>query len=108
MTTPRVATLHLYPVKALAGTAREELMVEPWGPAADRRWLLTTPAGEQVTQREQPRLALASAEPLPGGGIRLAAPGRGPLEVAVPSAESPESPGLDTVPVRVWRSKVEA
>jgi len=111
MTTPRLTALHVYPVKSLAGTAREESAVEPWGPAADRRWLLTTPDGAQLTQREHPRLALASAEPLPGdatgrnlggGGVRVAAPGREPLLIDVPS------PDRGTVAVRVWKTKVDA
>lgn len=96
MTTARLASLHLYPVKALAGTERAELAVEPWGPAADRRWMLVSADGDQVTQREQPPLALASAQPLPGGGVRVAAPGREPLEVPVP----PPDAGL--VPVRMF------
>jgi MOSC domain-containing protein len=106
----RLASLHLYPVKALAGIAREELTVEPWGPAGDRRWMLTSPDGRQITQRDHPRLALARVVPLPGaasgrspggGGIRVAAPGREPLEVGVPPA------GQDTVPVQLFGKKLE-
>lgn len=102
MIAPRLAALHLYPVKALAGTAREQLTVEPWGLAADRRWLLATPDGHRLTQREQPRLALVTAEPQPGGGVRLAAPGREPLEVEVPS------PGGRMVEVQCWGNTVAA
>lgn len=111
MTTPGPASLHLYPVKALAGAAREELTVEPWGPAGDRRWMLTGPDGRELTQREHPRLALAAAELLPGGGsdgrgpgeggIRLTAPGREPLEVGLP----PRDRG--TVRVQLFRTKIE-
>jgi uncharacterized protein len=113
MTTARAASLHIYPVKALAGTALEELTVEPWGPAGDRRWMLTAPDGSQLTQREHPRLALARAQLLPlrtsGGGpgraeaagVRVAAPGREPLEIRVPVE-------AETVPVQIFRRKVEA
>ena len=110
MTSMRLTSLHLYPVKALAGIAREELTVEPWGPAADRRWMLTSPDGSQVTQREQPRLALVRAVPLPdgasGGGpggaaLRVTAPGREPLEVAVPSGDE------NTVPVRLFGKQLD-
>jgi len=101
MTRARPAAFTIYPVKALAGTAREELTVEPWGPAGDRRWMLTASGGSQLTQREHPRLALVSAEPLPGGGVRVAAPGREPLEVAVPPG------GESTVAVELFRRKVE-
>lgn len=101
MTTPTLSSLSLYPVKSCAGRTVAEAAVEPWGLAGDRRWLLAAPDGDKVTQREQPRLALVSAEPLPDGGVRLAAPGREPLEVPVPPEES------GTVAVQVWRSKVE-
>ncbi len=59
--------------------------------AGDRRWALIDDAGKVVTQREQPRLALAAAELLPGGGIRVSASGLDPLDVAVP-----EGPGTRT------------
>lgn len=92
MTTPTLSSLSLYPVKSLGGTAPVEADVEPWGLAGDRRWALATREGARLSQREQPRLALAAAAPLPGGGVRLTAPGRGPLEAAVPepSGESVE------------------
>ncbi len=110
MTTARLASLHVYPVKALAGTVSEELTVEPWGPAGDRRWMLTAPDGNQLTQREHPRLALVTAQPLPGDpsgrspggwGIRVTAAGREALEVDVP----PDDQG--TVPVQLFSKKIE-
>ncbi|MEV4438828.1 MOSC N-terminal beta barrel domain-containing protein [Streptomyces sp. NPDC049577] len=94
--------VHFYPVKSMAGCAPGEAVVEPWGLAGDRRWIIAGPDGRFITQRQQPRLALASARPLPGGGVRLAAPGAGPLDVAVPA----ERDGLVTV--EVFRDKVEA
>ncbi|MGW8376068.1 MOSC N-terminal beta barrel domain-containing protein [Streptomyces sp. ODS28] len=102
MTTPKLTALHIYPVKALGGTAPDGAEVQPWGLAGDRRWLLAEPGGKQLTQRELPRLALAAADPLPGGAIRVTAPGMDPLEVAVPDAAE------GTVTVEVWRDKVEA
>lgn len=58
--------------------------MEPWGPAGDRRWMLIDDGGKVVTQRTQPRLALAAAGLLPGGGVRLSAPGAAPPTVPVP------------------------
>ncbi|MFF7729058.1 MOSC domain-containing protein [Streptomyces sp. NPDC008001] len=105
MSTPPVLTaLHFYPVKSLAGCAAPEAAVEPWGIAGDRRWMLAGADGMMITQRQQPRLALASAHPLPGGGVRLAAPGADPLDVAVPALA--EAGG--TVTVQVFRDKIEA
>ncbi|MEU3661864.1 MOSC N-terminal beta barrel domain-containing protein [Streptomyces sp. NPDC032940] len=96
----RLQSIHVHPVKAFRGLAPREAVVEPWGLAGDRRWMLVDDGGKVVTQREQPRLALAAAELLPGGGLRLSAPGMSPLTVPVPQAGS-------TVPVQLFRDKVE-
>ncbi|MEU2064567.1 MOSC N-terminal beta barrel domain-containing protein [Streptomyces sp. NPDC013455] len=96
-----VQSLHVHPVKAFRGTSPREAVVEPWGLAGDRRWTLIDHGGKVVTQREHPRLALAAAEPLAGGGLRLSAPGRAPLTVEVP-------PPVATVPASVFGTKVEA
>ncbi|MGW4567129.1 MOSC domain-containing protein [Streptomyces sp. NPDC004561] len=96
-----VQSIHVYPVKAFRGLAPREASVERWGLSGDRRWTLIDDGGKVVTQREQPRLALAAAEPLAGGGIRLSAPGQAPLAVAVPEPAA-------TVPVSIFGTKVEA
>lgn len=84
MPTPVLHSIHVHPVKALRALTPQEAVVEPWGLAGDRRWALIDRAGRIVTQREQPRLALAAAELLPGGGIRVSASGREPLVIDVP------------------------
>ncbi|MER5834803.1 MOSC N-terminal beta barrel domain-containing protein [Streptomyces sp. NPDC002130] len=94
-------SIHVHPVKAVRGLAPRQAVVEPWGLAGDRRWVLIDAGGKVVTQRQQPRLALAAAELLPGGGVRLSAPGMPPLTVPVPR------PSV-TVPVEIFRDKVEA
>lgn len=101
MTMPEVSALHMYPVKSLRGISLPEAVVEPWGLAGDRRWMLVDAATQKVvTQREEPRLALVSALSAPGGGLRLSAPGMPPIDVAVPE------PGpLETV--RLHSDKVE-
>ncbi|MFJ6666697.1 MOSC domain-containing protein [Streptomyces sp. NPDC091383] len=96
-----VQSIHLYPVKAFRGLAVDAAAVEPWGLAGDRRWALIDAGGKVVTQREQPRLALAAAEPLAGGGLRLSAAGRAAVTVEVPEPS-------DTVPVSIFGQKVEA
>ncbi|MEV6124035.1 MOSC N-terminal beta barrel domain-containing protein [Streptomyces sp. NPDC052077] len=97
----RVQSIHVHPVKALRSVPLQEAVVEPWGLAGDRRWMLVDDGGRVVTQRERPRLALAAAELLPGGGIRLSAPGLEPLTVPVPKA-------AETVPVHIFRDTLEA
>ncbi|MFR0354504.1 MOSC domain-containing protein [Streptomyces sediminimaris] len=93
-------SIHIHPVKAFRGFAPREAAVEPWGLAGDRRWTLIDDGGKVVTQRQQPRLALAAAELLPGGGVRLSAPGTASLTVPVPRPAG-------TVPVDVFGDKVE-
>ncbi|CUW26668.1 MOSC domain protein [Streptomyces reticuli] len=95
-----VESIHVHPVKAFRGVSPREAVVEPWGLAGDRRWTLIDDGGKVVTQREQPRLALAAAEPLAGGGVRLSAPGLEPLTVEVPRP-------AETVPMNVFGTKVE-
>jgi uncharacterized protein YcbX len=101
MPNPVLSAVHVYPVKSVAGCALGETAVEPWGIAGDRRWMLVGPDGRFVTQREHPRLALAAAQPRPGGGFRVTAPGMEPLTVEVPEP-------VGTTAVEVWRDKVEA
>jgi uncharacterized protein YcbX len=87
VTTPRLGSLHIYPVKSLRAVGMQEAVVEPWGLAGDRRWMLVG-AGTDIalTQREHPRLALLAALPVGGGGLRLTAPGQPPLTVVPPAA----------------------
>jgi uncharacterized protein YcbX len=65
----------------------QEAVVEPWGLAGDRRWMLVG-AGTHtaLTQRGHPRLTLLAALPVGGGGLRLTAPDQPPLTVAPPAA----------------------
>ncbi len=92
--------IHVHPVKSLTGCAPGSAVVEPWGLAGDRRWMVVDEHGKAVTQRQQPRLTLAGAEPLPDGGIRLSAPGSAALTVAVPGP-------VGTIGVQLFRDRVE-
>ncbi|MFG2129331.1 MOSC domain-containing protein [Streptomyces sp. NPDC048751] len=100
MGNPQLLSIHVHPVKAFRGLAPREAVVEPWGLAGDRRWALIDDGGKVVTQRQQPRLAPAAAELLPGGGLRLSAPGLEPLTVDVPRPTG-------TTTVEIFRDKVE-
>ncbi|MET9732130.1 MOSC N-terminal beta barrel domain-containing protein [Streptomyces sp. NPDC006458] len=92
-------SIHVHPVKALRGENPREAVVEPWGLAGDRRWVLIDDGGKVVTQRQQPRLALAAAGLVPGGVV-LSAPGLQPLTVAVPEP-------VDMVTLEIFGFKVE-
>ena len=96
----QLQSIHIHPVKALGRLSPRQAVVEPWGLAGDRRWALIDHGGKVVTQRQQPRLACAAAELLPGGGVRLSAPGLEPLAVSVPQP-------IGTVSLEMFRDKVE-
>ncbi|MFG2983702.1 MOSC domain-containing protein [Streptomyces sp. NPDC048258] len=95
-----VQALHVHPVKSVAGTAPDEVAVEPWGLSGDRRWALVDSGGTVITQRQQPRLALAAARPAGGGRIAVSAPGMAELVVELPGPGPLE-------PVVLFGKKVE-
>ena len=89
--TLRLTELHRFPVKSCRGESLESAVVESWGLAGDRRWMLVDDSGEAVTAREKPRLLLVhpSIDPSigPAGGLRVSAtdlPDLRDLEVPVP------------------------
>jgi len=53
-----IQSLYLYPIKSLGGLAVQEAEVEERGFKYDRRWMLVDEAGEFLTQRQHPQLAL--------------------------------------------------
>ncbi|WP_031513563.1 MOSC domain-containing protein [Streptomyces sp. NRRL F-5123] len=96
-----LSALNIHPVKSLRAVGVHEAVVEPWGLAGDRRWMLVDAGDTAVTQREHAQLALVGALPLPGGGLRLSAPGQPDLDVAVPPA------GAELRGVRIFAGKVD-
>jgi uncharacterized protein len=79
----RLTGIHTYPVKSMRGHLVAEAMVEPWGLAGDRRWMVVDDTGECVTAREHPRMLLLTPTLTPDGLV-LHGEGRRPL--VVPSA----------------------
>ena len=63
----KVAAIHVYPVKSLAGQAITAAEVEPWGLRHDRRWLVLEGDGSVLTAREEHRLLGLSAKPMENG-----------------------------------------
>ena len=99
-----IASIHVYPVKAGRAVDLTEAEVEPCGLAGDRRWLVTDPDGQFITQRAEPTLALVCARYSAGGSLRLSAAGQPPLRVPAPA----EGHGAEMLWVTVWESKVRA
>ncbi|NED91340.1 MOSC domain-containing protein, partial [Streptomyces sp. SID11233] len=63
------------------------------------RWMLVDGEGRQLTQREEPRLALLDVRRQDDGGLVLSGPGHAPCHVPVPAGES--------AVVQLFRDKVE-
>lgn len=72
--TVRVLSLHVFPVKACRAVRLDEAHVTPRGLRHDREFMVVTPDGAHLSQREIP--ALATVRPCYDGDVlRLAVPG---------------------------------
>jgi uncharacterized protein YcbX len=94
----KVASLHVYPIKACGAVEVDLMALDRRGPVGDRRFMIVDEDGRFLTQREEPTLALISPT-LVEGGVRLDAPAQETLEVS--------SDG-DRRGVVVWRLELEA
>ncbi len=92
-----VSTLTYYPIKACRGHDAAESFVERMGLAHDRRMMVVTPDGKFLTQREHPRLALATPT-LTNGVVALSAPGFDSLRVAIQTAGA-------IIPATIWKGE---
>jgi uncharacterized protein YcbX len=95
-----ITELNVYPVKSCRGIALTDALLTPTGIAHDRQWMVVTPDGRFVTQREQPRLALISTA-LTDVSLRLEAVGMPTLELAFDAANA-------ATMVSVWSDRCSA
>ena len=96
----RVAALHIYPVKSCAGiTLGHGLLIET-GLDLDRAWMVVDEAGEFVSQRELPRMALIQPS-LKYEDLVLRAPGMLALHLSLGGVEG-------SVRAKVWDDWVAA
>lgn len=95
-----IAALHVYPVKACRGLAVDSATVTDAGLAHDREWMIVSPEGRFVTQRELPSLATIGTA-LDRQRLQLTAADRSPLDVPLDAhGEARE--------VTVWRDRCPA
>ena len=80
MTTPRIASLHVYPVKSCRGIDVDSALVTETGFEWDRRWMIVDANDRFITQRSHPKLATLSTA-IVGGELWLSADGRETLIV---------------------------
>jgi uncharacterized protein YcbX len=97
-----IAALFVYPVKSCRGIALLQARLTPRGLQYDREWLVVSPDGRFLTQREAPRLALVGTA-LHDDHLELSAPGLPPL--AVPLQWSSRAASVE---VTIWRDRVQA
>ncbi|HCW90142.1 MAG TPA: MOSC domain-containing protein [Marinobacter sp.] len=94
----QVHSLFIYPVKSLAGIPVQQIEFDDFGPVADRRWMIVDEAGEFVTQRGLPRLALVKTR-LEHGQVRVEVPGQCGLPLEMTEQQ---------LTVGVWRDRAMA
>ena len=98
--TATITALVVYPVKSCAGVSVQEAVLTETGLDLDRAWMVVDAAGEFVSQRELPRMALIRPQ-IRTFEIILRAPGMLALHLAIDAVEQP-------VRVRVWDDDVAA
>ncbi|AVT05038.1 MOSC domain-containing protein [Paracidovorax avenae] len=95
-----ISRLFIHPVKSCAAIAVPEALLTPTGLEWDRSWMVVDPAGEFLTQRTVPRMALVRPQ-LDAQALSLHAPGMPVLRVA-------QQAGGPVAQVRVWDDAVPA
>jgi uncharacterized protein YcbX len=96
----RIAALHLFPVKSCGGIALPDALLVETGLDLDRAWMVVDPAGDMLTQRELPRMALIRPQ-FKASELALRAPGMLALHLSLDAVEAPTR-------VRVWDDEVSA
>jgi uncharacterized protein YcbX len=98
--TARIERLFVYPIKSCAGVELREAVLTETGLDLDRAWMVVDEAGEFVTQRELPRMALIRPQ-LKLHEVVLRAPGMLALHLQIDAVEEPAQ-------VRIWGEAVSA
>lgn len=90
--------LTIYPIKGCRGIDLEVMALDERGPAFDRRFMIVSPSGQFLTQREEPRLALIRPS-ISSRSLGLETQGMPSLDISLDSSV----PDLNTMDVNVWR-----
>lgn len=100
---PTLTDIRRYPVKSLRGESLVEAVVEPWGLAGDRRWMIVDQDGAAITAREVNEMLLFRPE-ITTAGLVVSAPHRSDLPDLAVATPVP----VDQVPVSLWDSHLTA
>jgi len=93
-----VSQLFIYPLKSARGIELERIELDRHGPVFDRQWMVVTPQGKFVTQRQLPKMCLIETR-LIDGCLGLGAPGMPSILVSGSGKQSG---------VIVWKDSVQA
>ena len=94
----KISRLFIYPVKSCSGIEIESLSFDQNGPVGDRRFVIASPEGDFITQREVP--AMVHIQPrFDGDELVLAYPGRSEIRVPMKLSVEPQR-------VRIWSDEV--
>jgi uncharacterized protein YcbX len=85
-----LSEINRYPVKSCRGEPLTSAVVERWGLAGDRRWMLVDDSAEAVTARRYPALLRTTPRWSADGGLDVAGPDGGTLRVAKPEGAAVE------------------
>lgn len=96
----RIASLHVHPIKSLAGVAPHEALLIETGLEFDRAWMVVDERGDMLTQRELPRMALVQPQ-FRHEDLVLRAPGMLALHLRLDAVEG-------ATRARVWDDEVKA
>ena len=101
MTCSKLSTINLYPVKSLAGISVNRWPVTKTGLQYDRKWMLIDNAGQFLSQRQLPQMALIKTE-LSDSHLILRAPGMENLFLPLTQADG------EAITSTIWRDQCEA
>ena len=96
----RVTGLFVYPLKSARGVPLDEVPLDGFGVAGDRRWSLLGPDDRVITQRDCPILATLDAVPTEDG-IELRAPDLQTLRVSRPTQDA------GRLSIEIWKDRTE-
>ena len=96
----RISQLFIHPIKSCGGIAVDEAPLIETGFEYDREWMVVDGAGDLVTQRELPRMALIQPK-LRASDLVLRAPGMLALHLQLDAVEG-------DCRVRVWDDTIDA
>lgn len=104
-----LSSIYIYPIKSAAGIAVDLAAMTPRGLQYDRRWMIVSPDGKFMTQRQFPQMALLHVQ-VHQNRLLLSAPqlssSTGELCLPLHSASPPQTSDIWTV--EVWGDRCTA